>query len=482
MESDDSGKNVIDLSAKVKEKRRIRAIDISEEDLLDGIDESLFTDHSKLKELNKEIAFIRDFNGKCAIMRSFPNPLTNKKKIVFHATESVLKDYANVAIPMGRSIIKLGHAWLSWSERRQYETVFFDPSLPEESMNCLNLWQGMDIQPKKGSWKRMRKHMWEIISNKDKAKFKYFVKWLAWCVQNPGERAEVAIALKGKEGSGKGVVFRQFVTIFGPHGRHISDMEHLTGRFNEHLWKTVFLFVDEAYMPDKDMGEFKRLVTEPTLSVEAKFQSMNEVKNCLHVVLSTNEDLVAFTKEDSRRVYINEVDNKYAESIDHGKNLKRRAYFDKIYKEMENGGRAAMLHDLLKLKLHNWQPRQNVPKTDETRYQMEKSDMISDKMMTELLDEGVFPGFIKDGLYRIRLSELREHLLNSVPKAKTVSDKTLAASAKLFGGKKLRLADGVYWLFPELNIVRQAYCERRGFDLNTRFTAPHEWIVPKQSF
>ena len=232
MESDDSGKNVIDLSAKVKEKRRIRAIDISEEDLLDGIDESLFTDHSKLKELNKEIAFIRDFNGKCAIMRSFPNPLTNKKKIVFHSTESVLKDYANVAIPMGRSIIKLGHAWLSWSERRQYETVFFDPSLPEESMNCLNLWQGMDIQPKKGSWKRMRKHMWEIISNKDKAKFKYFVKWLAWCVQNPGERAEVAIALKGKEGSGKGVGFRQFVTIFGPHGRHISDMEHLTGRLN----------------------------------------------------------------------------------------------------------------------------------------------------------------------------------------------------------------------------------------------------------
>ena len=53
---------------------------------------------------------------------------------------------------------------------------------------------------------------------------------------------------------------------------HISSVDHLAGRFNAHLRDACLLFADEAYWPGdrSDEGTLKRLITEPTLFIEAK--------------------------------------------------------------------------------------------------------------------------------------------------------------------------------------------------------------------
>src|SRR5262249_19597172 len=136
----------------------------------------------------------------------------------------------------------------------------------------LNLWRGWGIDPKAGSWTLMKWHIREVLANGDPKTKEDILNWAAWAVQNPDKTAGVAVVGKGVKGCGRGVFFRAMKEWFGGHALHISSVEHLTGRFSGHLRDVVYLFADEAYWPgDKQAeGVLKRLVTEPTLTIEQK--------------------------------------------------------------------------------------------------------------------------------------------------------------------------------------------------------------------
>jgi hypothetical protein len=83
----------------------------------------------------------------------------------------------------------------------------------------------------------------------------YILKFAAWCLQNPGERAEVALVFRGEKGTGKGTFARALKDIFGQHGLHIFSAKHLTGNFNAHLRTCLLLFSDEAFWAGDKQGE-----------------------------------------------------------------------------------------------------------------------------------------------------------------------------------------------------------------------------------
>ena len=91
-------------------------------------------------------------------------------------------------------------------------------------------------------------------------------------MQHPDQQAEVALVFIGERGTGKGNSGKALCKIFGQHSLHLSSPEHLTGRFNSHLRQCSFLFGDECYGPkDKSAeGTLKRIITEDTLTIEAK--------------------------------------------------------------------------------------------------------------------------------------------------------------------------------------------------------------------
>ena len=78
--------------------------------------------------------------------------------------------------------------------------------------------------------------------------------------------------LRGKRGSGKGILLNWLWRAWGQHGCHISNAKHLTGNFNAHLRDCVMLFADEAFFAGDRAGEgvLKALITEPSLPIEGK--------------------------------------------------------------------------------------------------------------------------------------------------------------------------------------------------------------------
>jgi len=100
------------------------------------------------------------------------------------------------------------------------------------------------------------------------------------------------LVFQGEEGTGKGFFGRALATIFGQHGLHISSATHLAGHFNAHLRGTAYLFADEAFWPGEaaNEGTLKRLITEPTLFIEAKGRDGVEEDNMLKIVMASNKE------------------------------------------------------------------------------------------------------------------------------------------------------------------------------------------------
>ena len=153
--------------------------------------------------------------------------------------------------------------------------IVFEPGGPlDVPDDMLNLWRGFGIEPKQGDWSLLRNHLLNVVCSGNATHFDYLIRWMAYAVQRPNEPIGVAVALRGAQGAGKGVVARTLGKIFGKHFAHIANGEQLTGRFNASLATSCLVFLDEALWAGDKKGEgvLKALITEPRLQLEAKFR------------------------------------------------------------------------------------------------------------------------------------------------------------------------------------------------------------------
>lgn len=431
----------------------------------------------ELARINKKHGLIKSLGGKPMVLSRVYNEFFEREIVEFITPEAFMMVYSNQVAPETSERdknIPMGKWWLGCAHRKEYETATFEPDMPAGEYNrngklIFNSWEGFAVEPKKGSWKYTIKHIYVVLCNKDRAKFKYVMKWLAWCVQNPGRQAEVALIFKGKKGAGKGTILTHFSRLFGRHGAVIANREHLTGKHNAHLESLCFLFADEAYNPgDREVeGILKNLITEPSLAIEPKFRNLKITRNCLHICMATNNEWVIPATEDERRYFINQVDNKYAkgECSDHV----RDKYFINIWNELEDQGLSAMLYDLQNMKLEGYEPRYNIPVTEELRRQIVMSLPKVKTAMTYFLEEGAFPGELTDGKYLITIENLLAYIHHlDEHNYKSISRKNLTNLLTELEIKTHRTTYKRYWWFPELGILREQWNAK---------VAPLEWDI-----
>ncbi len=246
----------------------------------------------------------------------------------------------------GRPIVRsVADVWLRHRDRRQYiEGVVFDPSTTTPRPGVLNLWEGFAVQPAKGDWSLMRDHIGKIVCDGNYEHLHYLLRWIARLFQYPGKQGEVAVVMRGLEGCGKGIVARAILKITGQHGIAVSNPKHLVGNFNGHLRDAIFLFADEAFFAgDKaSIGTLKSLITEPYLTIEAKFMNAVQQPNFLHVMMASNEDWAVPASAEARRYFVLDVS---------GFKIGDHKYFAAIQDQMEAGGYEAMLYDMLNMDL-----------------------------------------------------------------------------------------------------------------------------------
>lgn len=252
-------------------------------------------------------------------------------------------------------VVQLAKAWIESPETERFRGVIFDPECERDGF--LNVWTGFQTEPRKGEWPYMRELIEEVLCDGNEEVGEYVIKWLAYMVQKPWLPAETCIAFHGKPGTGKSTLGEYLIRMIGQHSLHVSSSSMFMGRFNGHLRDQIFLFADEAVNP-LDKGEHNRLkalITERQVSYESKGKDIVPARNMLHIMMASNDDLIAPMGMDERRFLTCEVSD-----VRKGD----QAFFGRLRKQMdEEGGLAAMLWDLKAMDLGDWAPRAGVPHT-----------------------------------------------------------------------------------------------------------------------
>ena len=320
--------------------------------------------------------------GKCLILKERRIPHSGDIEIQFTADTDLRKYYANRIVPDPddpKRNINIVDYWLRSPDRRQYKEVVFEPG--KEMPGYYNMWTDFSVKPVKGDWSLFRDHIHNIITNGDEAQFHWVMGWMARIVQDPGgERPGTALVLRGGRGAGKGVFVNFFGHMFGQHYIQLAQQSHLLGRFNHHLKNKVLVFADEGFWAgDKQSeGAIKNMITEPRIVVEQKGKDAITVRNCMNIIIASNNEWVVPAGEDERRFYVTDVSN--AHQQDH-------KYFKAIVTQMENGGYEAMLYDLLKWEYSLAELRQ-APKTAALLDQIKNTMDVAGKFWIERIEDG----------------------------------------------------------------------------------------------
>lgn len=293
-------------------------------------------------ELDREALDLQSFDD-------FRNRYRNQKVVV---------GFAENGQPIQKAV---GSWWIDHPQRREFDNVIFIPGKAEEINGFLNLWRGWGVAPAPGGdWSLMREHIHFLCGGSD-----YGLKWLADAVQRPDRPAGVALILRGKEGTGKGVFGRAAKELFGRHGLQVTNAKHVTGNFNLHLRDCCLLFADEVTTHGDKTAEavMKTLITEDTLVIEGKGADVVTAPNYAHIIMASNERWIVPAGANARRFAIFDVPDDHMEDYTYFAAIEKQ-----LYAKSPNGtlipgaGLAAMLYDLMNMDLGDWRPSHNLPK------------------------------------------------------------------------------------------------------------------------
>lgn len=423
-----------------------------------------------IEELNKKHAIVRS-GASVLILHEYFNPETNRLESDFIRKADFNTLYENRFVEVkdeggNKKLKPAAKHWLSSPDRRSYDQIIFAPGIPDDP-KYYNLWRGFAFEPVPGDWSLFRAHILENICSGDESLYQYVFAWMADVIQRPADKPGVALVLRGKEGTGKGVFVKTFGALFGRHFTQISQTKHFTGNFNSHLKDCLLLFADEAFWAGDKSGEgvLKAEITEEYRMLEAKGRDPIRVRNLTHYIIASNSDWVVPSGMEARRYCVMDVSEAHMQ--DH-------PYFFSIVRQMESGGYAALLYDLLHHDLSSVNLRQ-IPQTEALLDQKIQSMKSVEKFWLSALQRGtlleqdecwaefiqkerLFDEYIKTcakiGIIHRETDNIFARYLRRLCPRITDARRSITISDETYPPRKVRK---MVWVIPTLQTCRDAF-------------------------
>lgn len=315
--------------------------------------------------------------------------LDGEAKYAFHAAQgenvrlwkeaTLSKLYANRGVSYmggekGNTVkdIKPADVFARARQRDTYFDTCFEPDPTKariaEARGAFNLWTGLAVNPAPGDWSKLKDHIRDQICGGDDDLFNWVMTWLASLFARPGVKIPSAIAVQGEQGTGKSKVFDWVRRAIGAAAIKISNGRHLTGNFNAHMDGKIFMTCEESFWGGEKAaaGIIKDLISSDTLQIEGKFANVVERPNYVNLAFVSNDAwMIPTDNEDARRFCVLTcLPTKKQDA----------AFFGAIDDQMESGGLAAMVCELIhwdpKAVGLTWDSLRNPPVTEGLRQQV----------------------------------------------------------------------------------------------------------------
>ncbi|MBB3164686.1 hypothetical protein FHS25_005189 [Rhizobium laguerreae] len=332
----------------------------------------------KIARMNKRFAVAR-VSSKTVIM-----DFHDDNTVTYGSVNDLHNFHENDRVPKDGTTEPVSKQWMRSKHRRSYPNgIVFAPNRDVEG--AYNHWQGFSVEPDDSkSCALFMDHLLRIFCNGNEDHFWYLIGWLAHMVQKPEEKPGVAVIAIGKKGAGKDTISDYVGGLFTNHYVTVGNQEQMTGKFNAHQERCLLLSVQEGFWAGdkKAEGQLKYLITSNNVMIEPKGMNAFPIKSVLRLFISSNERWVVPATQDERRFFVVNVSSERCN--DH-------KYFEALRKEMENGGREALLAYLMDYDISDFQVRA-VPDTEALAEQKVEGLKNVERWWHGVLYHGAFEG------------------------------------------------------------------------------------------
>ncbi|MDO8903982.1 primase-helicase family protein [Hydrogenophaga sp.] len=279
---------------------------------------------------------------------------------VWDGGQRMIMKIANMGHAHGSEMVRL---WKGSERRRTVlpQDVVFDPTEKCDAERCVNLYDGLAMEPVEGNVQPMLELMRYLTSRASEDDqvcdnvMHWLLCWLAYPLQNPGAKLRTSVIMHGDEGAGKNFLFDTVVAIYGKYGALVGQDE-LEDKFND--WRSCKLFVvgDEVSSRAElvhNKNRLKALITSPTVQINPKNLPRREEANHINIVFLSNE-LQPLALDNSDRRYL----------VVYTPKAKDFHFYKRLGDWRSNGGTAAFYHYLLNYPLDDFDPYSPAPVTD----------------------------------------------------------------------------------------------------------------------
>ena len=293
-----------------------------------------------VKALNEEFAIVQ---------RPKPFIINHKEKKFWSMTKQAFMDLLqNKRIPKGFSDESEAEVFLNHKDRMTYKEITMNPEIIGNYDGLYNLWKGFAVKPQQeGCCDRYKEHLKTVICGSNVEAYEYLWKLLATWIQFPAKRT-CGLLMRGDEGQGKGTFVKPLQMIFGDAFERFAGLDELFGKYNGRIANKILIFADEAlFTGDRSqIAKIKSMITEETYSVEEKYQPVLNLPNYRKVIVASNfESALPIGAKDRRFFCLDTSSKKNSDD-----------YFTLLYSEILEGGAEALLYDLAKTDLTNFNP------------------------------------------------------------------------------------------------------------------------------
>jgi hypothetical protein len=312
-----------------------------------------------LWQLNDKVVYVRD-PGLILVRKSqqkmSPEAFKSHAFATVNYTEQLLRSDGEM------SYKKVGAAgpWMSWPLRAEVTQLLYLPGaekmVPDQDGLAFNIWKGWGCEPIKGDigpWKQLLDHLFVGADPEDR---KWFERWCAYPIQNPGVKLFSACVFHGtKHGTGKSLVGYMLGRIYGKNFVEINKDNLTAGNYDWAEAKQFVLGDEVTGSAKRDVNDMlKKLITQESFRINIKYVPTFEIKDVINYFFTSNHPDAFFMEDNERRYFIHEIKTGPLDD----------AFYEMFDEWMKRGpGPSALFHYMLNLDLGDFNPHAPARKT-----------------------------------------------------------------------------------------------------------------------
>jgi hypothetical protein len=306
-------------------------------------------------------------------------------------------------------------------------------------LNCLNVWVPSEVEDMEGDitpWLELL----DKVFDGDKTAIKHVTSFLAFMVQNPGERINHALVIQGEQGIGKDSIFNAVGNILGNQNVSSVLLQHVESQFNDWLFGKQLVIFQEMLAPGRRniYNKLKTILTDPTHTINAKHLPLQRVYNRGNYVFLTNYKHALSIDPGDRRMWV-----WYSEMKPLGPN-----FYISFYKWLGDRNSASHLYNyLIHYDTSGFNPTAAPPMTAGKMSMIKSSGSEVEQYLTEAFENNAWP--MGSDLVNINhmLAAIRPIMRVTTPMlkdalegaARNVADVQLRPRIKIQDGKDVRV-------------------------------------------